>query len=274
MISTDGKTFIKRALTGAGFARSLAVGVGPKAEAVGDTALNFEIARVDITLVSYDFVNGRVVFKGALPPNLSAKIYEVGLWSQLSNIAAGEYYSRALASFDSTELWSVGTFQVTNARVGIDALRLAPTTSATSTSLWTDLFLDLSGNSGADKFSVAFFNGNANAASVKFRFKTDASNYYTFSIATPPTGYQVTQIAKSTATLTGTPSWASITSMEVEVVAGAGGAAAVDFDGIRIEDVDTLNPDYIMVSRELLAAPVTKTAGRAMDVEFYLPVTV
>lgn len=274
MISTDGKLFIKRALTNAGFARSIGVGVGPKVEAVGDTALNFEIIRVDITLISYDFVNGRIVFKGALPQNLSAKIYEVGLWSQLSNIAAGEFNSRALASFDSTEFWSVGTFQTANARVGVDALRLAPTTSATSTSVLTDLFIDLSGNSAADKLSVAFYNGNANAASVKMRFKTDASNYYTFSIATPPTGYQVTQLAKSTATVTGTPVWNNITALEVEVVAGAGGAAAVDFDGIRIEDIDTLNPDYVMVARELLASPVTKVLGRMQDIEYYLPVTV
>lgn len=275
MITNDGKLHIKRMLAAAPIGRSIAIGLGGAAENVVDTSLNFEIARATVNLVSFDYVNNKLIFKASIPQEFSGKIYEVGLWSSTANSAAGEFTSRLLTTFDSdTEVWTTGTFQTTNARIGANALRLAPLASATATSALGSIFADFSGNSGADKFSIAYFNGNAFVSSLRVRFKTDASNYYTISVATPSTGYQISQVAKSAAVNTGTPSWSTITSIEVEVVATAGGAAAVDFDGLRVEDVDTLNPDYVMVARELLAAPVTKTAGRVQDIEFSLPVTV
>lgn len=277
MITTGGKLQIKRYLAHqvGDLARSLSVGVGPVAENVAHTALQFELGRSDITLISYDYVNNKVVFKASIPQDLAGKIYEVAIWSQTQSSAIGNFTSRLLTQFDSaSEVWSAGSFQTANARLGTDALRLSPTTSATATAALNDLFIDLSGNSGADLFSIAYYNGNANTANFKVRFKTDVSNYYTIQVTSPATGYQISTVAKSAATVTGTPNWASISIIEVEVVAGAGGAASFDFDGLRIEDTDTIDPNYVMVARELLASPVTKVAGRVMDIEFSLPVTV
>lgn len=277
MITTLGKLYVKRYLAKQvpDIAKSISIGVGPVSESVSHTAMQFEIGRADITVVSFDYVNNKLVFKASVPQDISGKIYEVSIWSQRVSTFAGDYISRTLTTFDSaSEVWSTGTFQSANARVGADALRLAPTTSATAVSALTNLLFDLSGNSGSDAFSIAYYNGNANTANFKVRFKTDASNYYTIQVTSPATGYQVSTVAKSAATVTGTPSWANLTSIEVEVVAGAGGAASFDFDGLRIEDTDTIDPNYVMVSRELLGAPVTKVAGRVQDIEFSLPVTV
>jgi hypothetical protein len=242
---------------------------------VAHSALQFETGRADIILVSYDYVNNKIVFKTTLPQEMSGKIYEVALWSQNQSTSAGEFTSKLLTTFDSAgEVWSAGSFQTTNARLGVDALRFTPAASATVVGALNDLFIDLSGNSGADQFSVAYYNGNANVANFKIRFKTDNANYYTIQVTSPATGYQISTVAKSAATATGNPSWASISTIEVEVVAGAGGAAAIDFDGLRIEDTDTIDPNYVMVAREVLVTPVTKVAGRVMDIEFNLPVTV
>lgn len=277
MITTDGKLHIKRFMAKqvSDIGKSIAVGLGPKSEQVGDTALQFEIARSEINLISYDFVNNRIVFKASIPQELAGKIYEVGLWSSSSNSAAGEYTSRLLTSFDSnSEVWSTGSFQIANARIGIDSLRLTPATSATVVTSITDVFMDVSGNSGVDKFSIAYYNSNANVANFKVRFKTDSGNYYTLTVTSPSTGYQISTVNKSAAVATGTPSWGMITQIDVEVVAGAGGSASIDFDGIRIEDIDTINPDYVMVARELLVSPLTKVEGRVMDIEFSLPVSI
>lgn len=277
MITTRGKQHIKRYLAHqiGDIARSISVGVGPVAENVGHVALQFETGRADITLVSFDYVNNKIVFKASIPQDMSGKIYEVGLWSQNQSTSAGEFTSKLLTTFDSAgEVWSSGSFQSANARLGADALRFTPGVSATVSGALNDLFIDLSGNSGADSFSVAYYNSNANVANFKIRFKTDASNYYTITVTSPATGYQISTIAKSAATVTGNPSWANISTIEVEVVSGAGGASSIDFDGLRIEDTDTIDPNYVMVARELLAAPVTKVAGRVMDIEFNLPVTV
>jgi len=277
MITTKGKQFIKRYMAHqvGDIARSISVGAGGLAENVAHTALQFEIGRADIYLISYDYVNDKIVFKASLPQDLSGKIYEVGLWSQGTSTAAGQFTSKLLTTFDSVgEVWSNGSFQTANARLGVDALRFTPSASTTVIGALNNLFIDLSGNSGADQFSVAYYNSNANVANFKVRFKTDNSNYYTIQITSPATGYQVSTVAKSAATVTGNPSWANITTIEVEVVAGAGGSASIDFDGLRIEDTDTIDPNYVMVAREALVTPVTKVAGRVTDIEFNLPVTV
>lgn len=277
MITVNGKLQIKRYLAkqATDIARSISIGIGPVAESSGHTALQFEIGRADIALVSYDYVNNKLVFKSSIPQEMSGKIYEVGLWSSPTSTAAGSYTSRLLTTFDSSgEIWSTGSYQTANARIGVDSLRLTPAASATVVTALTDSFVDLSGNSGADVFTIAYYNGNANVANFKVRLKTDNSNYYTITVTSPSTGYQISTVAKSAAVATGNPSWADITSIEVEVVAGAGGSASIDFDGIRIEDTDTIDPNYVMVSRELLGAPVTKVAGRVMDIEFSLPVTI
>ncbi len=277
MISTNGKLHIKRYMAHQvpDIAKAISVGIGQVAENVAHTALQFEVGRADIKLISYDYVNNKIVFKASIPQEISGKIYEVGLWSQSISIAAGEYYSRLLTTFDSgSEAWSAGSYQTANARIGVDSLRFTPSASATVSGALNNLLIDLSGNSGADLFSIAYYNGNANVANFKIRFKTDNSNYYTIQITSPATGYQVSTVAKSATTVTGNPSWSNITALEVEVVAGAGGAASIDFDGVRIEDTDTIDPSYLMVAREALVSPVTKTAGRVQDIEFSIPVTV
>lgn len=277
MITTNGKLQIKRYMAHQvpDIAKSISVGIGAISESVAHTALQFEIGRADIKLISYDYVNNKLVFKASIPQELSGKIYEIGLWSQAMSTAAGEYHSRLLTTFDSaSEVWSAGTYQTANARVGIDSLRFTPSASATVSAILNDVFIDFSGNSGADTFNVAYYNSNANVANFKIRFKNDASNYYTITVTSPATGYQISTVAKSAATVTGTPSWATIAAIEVEVVAGAGGSASIDFDGVRVEDTDTLDPSYVMVARELLVSPVTKVAGRVQDIEFSIPVTV
>jgi len=278
MLTVQGKTHIKRFMAGqvSDIAKSIAIGLGGKAEDTNDTSLQFEVGRADIILKSYDFVNNKLIFKASIPQEFAGNIYEVGLWSQTTNSAAGEYTSRLLTSFDSnSETWSAGTFASTNTRIGEDSLRIAPATSATVTSTLTDMFSDFAGNSGADSFVVAFYNNNANVSAIRVRFKTDGANYFTFTLSSPTTtGYRIVSIAKSTAVATGTPSWTNITAFEVEVVATGGGAAQVDFDGIRIEDLDTINPEYVMVARELLPSPLTKVEGRVQDVEFSLPITI
>ena len=276
MLTDLGKPHIKRRLATIDIARAIGIGVGGVAESAAHTKLEFEVDRFPITLQSYDFVNNLLIFKATVPQELPIKIYEVGLFSQPQSTSGGEFTSRMLTQFDSNlEIWSAGAFNSTNTRIGIDSLRLTPSASATTTALMSDIFLDLSGNSAADTFVLAFNNTNANVANIRFRFKTDASNYYTFTVASPTTtGYRVVSHAKSTATATGTPSWANITGIEVEVVATGGGSATVDFDGLRIEDIDSINPDFVMVSRELLASPITKLEGRVQDIEYSLAVTI
>src|SRR6478735_2392241 len=112
-----------------------------------------------------------------------------------------------------------------------------------------DLNLDFSGNSSSDKFNFAFNCDNSNTASVEFVFSTDVSNYYKFTITNPASGYNIVQIAKGAATVVGAPNWGDINIITVNTVAKSAGLASVSYDGIRIEDIDTINPEYGLIAR-------------------------
>lgn len=276
MITADGKVHIRRFMAGqvGNIAEALAIGVGGRVESTSEKSLQLEIARVGITYSTFDFVGDYLVFKASIPAELSGQIYEVGLWSTMTDSLAGQYGSTRLFSFDSgVGGWSTGTYQVTNSRVGTDALRLNPAASATATSTLNGLFLDLSGYSSADTVKLAYYVGNAFTANVKLRFKNDASNYYEFTVLVPGVGYQISELSKGAATTVGSPTWNNIVTVEVAVTSTAGGAAQVDFDAARIEDADNLNPEYVLVCRELLDMPYVKEAGKIQDIEFAMPVS-
>ena len=262
-------------------AQSIALGIGSKVAAVGDAKLQFEIGRVPVNLTSFDFVNNKLIFKGAVPDEFSGIIYEIAVYSSPYDTVAGEFGSRTLARFDSnTETWVdastsvAATYSTTNARIGADALRHTPAASATKSDILSQISLDLSGYSNADVFVLAFNAGTAFTSSVKVRLQTNASNYYEITSLTPTAGYKVVEIAKSAAVATGAPDWSNITSIQVSTTSTGGGASQIDFDGIRIEDVDTVNPEYVMVSREPLITPFTKVSGKTQEVEFAMDINV
>lgn len=283
MITTDGRIHLKRYLAGfvPNIAESMALGLGGAAENVNDVKLQFEVDRTDIVLTSYDFVNNKLIFKAEVPEEFAGTIYEVAIYSSPTNANAGDFGSKILTTFDSaTEAWedattaTAATFVTTGMRIGADALRHTPAASGTKTDALKDISMDLSGYSGADKFVLAYNVGNVFTSSLSVKFHTDATNYYQLNIASPTAGYKVTEVAKSAAVATGTPDWANITEIRVTTNSTAGGASQVDFDGLRVDDADTINPDYVMVSRELLSTPFVKQEGMTQEVEFSLNIAI
>lgn len=286
MITTNGKLVVKRYLAQyvPTMAQSIAFGIGAATETLADIALQLQVAQSQIDVVAYDFVNNAVVYKASVPDDYVGSIYEVGLYSLVEDPNATNFGSQTLSTFDSqTELWTdtgtgnASTFGASSTRVGIDSLLQTPALSTTKTDRLAALTLDLSGYSGSDYFTFAYNVANTNTTGVTFRFMTDGSNYYSFALSgtnVTTTGYKIVTANKSTATVTGAPSWANITEVQVATTSGAGGASALAFDAIRIEDVDSINLDYVLVARKVLSSPVTKVAGQAQDIEFSLDVTV
>ena len=54
------------------------------------------------------------------------------------------------------------------------------------------------------------------------------------------------------------------------VTAGAGGSTTIGLDGLRVNDEDTFDPIFGLISRSVLATPISKVAGRQVDVEYRL----
>lgn len=281
MLTTEGKNQIRRYLAGyvPNIASTMAFGIGTRAEALGDIALQLETTRSQVAFISYDFASNKLVWKAPIQDTYAGKVYEVGLYTIDINPDAGDFGSRLITPFDSAdEDWiDVGSgldasFNSTNTRVGTDSLRHTPALSTTATASLANIAMDFSGFSGADGFTFAYNVGNANTSQISFRFLTDASNYYRFDMGAQTAGYKVVETTKSAALVTGTPNWSTITEIRVLTTSAGTGASQVDYDAIRIEDKDTTNLDYILVARKVLVTPFTKVDGQPLDCEFSLDV--
>lgn len=277
MITANGRRFIKRFLAGQSgtLVGAISVGIGNTAPVLNDERMQFEFARVPVVVTDYDFATDRLIFKGTLPEEVEGTIHEVGIWTAEVNAAAGNQESRIITTFDSaTEDWTVETFDTANTRLGVDSLKLTPAANATNSSVLTGITLDLGDFSSLDAFTLAYFVANANAAAIRFRMRTDSANYYEFSVLNPTTGYKFSTFPKGAAVVVGTPNWSDINEVEVITTAKAAGSASVQFDGIRIEDVDTIAPEYGLIARHVLAAPIVKAEGIVRDIEYALPVNI
>lgn len=255
----------------AGYNQSLAgailLGIGTTAANVADKALALEVHRVPVDLSSADYANNAVVFKGKVSAEKEFTVYEAGIQTLYGS--GGQSESQLLLDFNAdTDLWSVGTFSATNSRLG-QALNVTATASTTTTTSLSGIFYDLTPYSDSDQFLFAYRANNAFVSTLVIRFKVDASNYYSYSIAAPSSGvYTITSFNKSAVSTTGTPSWANINSVDILVTATAGGTASIDLDALRIEDRDSVREDNVLVSRSVLGSPVVKTLNIPLDVEY------
>lgn len=68
------------------------------------------------------------------------------------------------------------------------------------------------------------------------------------------------------------PDATNITKVGLEVTAGSGGTTNVYFDGLRINDEDTFDPAYGLISRSVFSSgnELVKPSGRAVDIEYKL----
>lgn len=295
LLTTSGKRIIASFMAGLTprWAGAIAAGVSGTAATVTDSKLIFEFARSAITSTAVDYNGGtgathRLIFKATLDQAAAGKIYELGIYPNVTNTMAGIAQSQVISYGDSTEAWQeyvtgtgwttiTTTANTTNNRVGADMPQLRALTTTGRKYRLTGLGLDLSGYSTNDLINFAFRNDTANPTAFNIQFNTDDSNYFTTSptIATfigSVGAYKTSTLTKANFTAVGTPDWSNITSIEFQIINSGGSTCDFYLDSIRMEDVDTANPDYALVSRSVLGSPITKISGTLMDIEYYLDV--
>ena len=63
----------------------------------------------------------------------------------------------------------------------------------------------------------------------------------------------------------------SISTIGIELTRTSAASQAIAYmDGLRINDEDTFDPNFGIISRSALTTPITKTLGRAIDIEYKL----
>lgn len=275
LLTTEGKRLILRYLTGqaGSIGEAIGLGVGETAATVDDVRLAFEVYRTNVTLRNADFASGVIIFKSTIPQEQVFKIYEAGLWSTSTNSVNTEGASRVLTVFDlDIEDWTNVTVDATIARTSVDAVKVDAAAS-TTTKARAQSAMELDTFSPNDILLLAFQKTSADIISLALTFESDAGGSLSLekSITALPVGYNVLAFRKGDFVATGSVAWNSITNYGVDVKAGATGGNVI-LDSIRIEDTDTINPDYALVSRTVMAAPLVKTSIAPMDVEYALEI--
>lgn len=272
LITTEGKRLILRVLAeqAASLGQAIGVGVGNAAAALGDTRLAWEIDRSQIVIKNVDYDNSRVIMKTTLPQNSNYTIYEIGLWSQFTSNINSDNVSKTLTTFETAfEEWANATIDSSQSRTSPDSIRIDALASATKIAS-NPVSLDLSGYSALDEFNIAFYKANNNISTLALSFDSVGGTWRKVStISSLPTGYNIITMKKGDFIATGSPDWAAITQMNVEATAGGTGGYVI-MDGVRIEDGDTLNPEYALVSRSILTTPLVKRDTSPMDIEYAL----
>ena len=276
VITKFGKRFFTNFIAGntSIFGKDLAIGIDSTDATVNDTRLGFEFYRTPVYLSSTDIqtfsstTTYAVVYKATLPQDLSGIISEVGLYPS-TRTSLNNFDSKFLTDFSSALDWvdRNGFYPETvfeNAKIGNSLLKLSTDEYISNT------YLDLSGYSSLDTFGIAYYCNNTSAGTIRIRLYSSDTDYYQYAVTVNNTvGYKISNDIPINSLLTvggGSPDSSQI----IKIGIAKTGSADVDIDAIRINDEDTFDPIFGLISRSVLFSVVTKSAGRQIDIEYRL----
>ena len=298
MITRFGKRFLTNYLAGnADFGqKELAFGIGSSAASEDNTRLNFEFYRVPVTIGSIDITNTgtnespvyvyKAVYQATIPQDVAGVISEIALYPA-SRTSRNNFDSNFLTQFDNNLLWTdsnngnpqlqINTSELVS-KIG-ENMVYVQTSASTAKEYTTPLgSLDLSGYSVNDSIAIAYKKADNNVSRIRLKFYSSTTQYCFVDFTPEAMGATPDKIQSTTLnnlfsnTSATAPDFKNIIKLGVEVTANSSGTTTVYFDGIRINDEDTFDANYGMISRSVLTGGniVTKTSGRQVDIEYKL----
>ena len=292
LLTKFGKRYITQYLAGQSNTnlKDIALGVGSTAATVNDTQLGFEFYKSPVSMSSIDIQTSPltgvstygVVYKTTVPVDVAGIINEVGLFPAVS-LSSTDYASNSISTFEDNQSWtdSTGAFAPTTTnpfpKIGTSYLSIGAAASQTKEYFY-NFNIDVSGYSALDSLTLAYYQSDTNLDYVFVRMYDSSNRYY--EIRYPgdlSVGYKVKSLTLnnlySSGYGSGTPDQTSIVKISCGVKAKVAGATAVLFDGMRINDEDSFRTDYGLISRSVLANPITKSLGKQMVVEYRIGLT-
>jgi hypothetical protein len=301
MITKFGKRFLTNYLAGNILftQKEIALGIGSTAvnSKGNDTRLEFEFYRLPVTLGSIDVtqtgtdIDGdpifsyTAIFKGTIPQDIAGVINEVGLYPSTRS-STNNYDSKFITSFENNLSWldssngspalklndSATSFY---AKIGENMVQFIVPSSTTKEYKNTILSLDLSGYSANDSLSIAYKKADNNTSQIRVKlYSSDTSYYYADFTPSGINGDKIQSVSMNTVftNAVNSPDPTNITKVGIAVTAGAGGTTNMYFDGLRINDEDTFDPQYGLISRSVFSSgnELVKPSGRAVDIEYKL----
>ena len=271
----------------------MAFGVANNTEyavSVDNTRLGFEFYRIPVTLGSTDIQTSNsvttyyVVFKTTIPQDVIAKINEVGIYPS-TRLSVNNYDSKYISDFDDALSWfdsnSVNpSLDTTNYRISGNLLNFTALSGNSNEYKSSIVPLDLSGYSVNDNISIAFYKNDSNLSSLKIRFYSDSTKYFEKTLTSTqygagsgykiPTSFTLGDLYSSPTNSATAPDKTNINEIGIIVTASGGGNTTVGLDGLRINDEDTFDPNFGLISRSALPSTLNKVGGRPVEVEYRL----
>lgn len=290
LITKFGKRFLTTYLAGnVSFAnKDLAIGIADGtdfAAADTNTRLGFEFYRLPVSFGSVDIVTSgsttySVVYKATVPQDVAGTIKEIGLYPG-TRTSINNYDSRFLSDFEDNREWYDSsnnnplTVTSPSPRIGETMIQHkfndGDTTNTTKEFKYNIGNFDMSGYSVNDSLTLAYNRNNTNSSNIKIKFYSSASDYFYGDITPSGTGNKISSISMSDVfnNQSGTPDFSAISTIGIEVTrTSAASSATIYLDGLRINDQDTFDPTFGLISRSVLGSPITKVAGRPIDIEY------
>lgn len=304
MITKFGKRFLTSYLAGNSnlSSKELAFGIGSTTPNLkgGDTRLEFEFYRVPVELSSIDIsqtgtdVDGdpvfsySIIYKSTIPQDISGVISEIGLYPG-ARTSFNNFDSKFITSFTNNFNWFDGSENPVSqsntqdlngnytflSKIGDSMVRFDATSGSAKEYTNSLVAYDISGYSINDTLAIAYKKADENVSKIRVKFySSDLAYYYVDFTPESGTGDKIQSLPLSNlfSNYTASPNVpdpSSIIKVGVEITA-TGGATTVYFDGIRINDEDTFDPAYGIISRSLLSTPLIKKPGRPVDIEYKL----
>ena len=291
MITKFGKRFISSYLAGTAVSPTKDLAFGIDSTAVqsngNDTRLGFEFYRIPVSFGSIDIqtdVSGNstysIVYQATIPQDVSGIIKEIGLYPGLKS-SINNYDSKFIADFENNLMWfkSDGanpelvatTTSNISPRVGSYFSKVGVSASQSMEFVCSYSGLDLSGYTASDSLSFAYNQENTNLDSIVFRFYSSDSSYYSATFAGAASVTDTNKIAKVLfSSLVANNAYADLTSIikiGVVITAKSSGQAVVYLDALRIDDEDTFDANFGLISRSVVS-PIEKIAGKPVDIEY------
>jgi hypothetical protein len=303
MITKFGKRFLIDYLSGGSSlpSKDMAFGIGSTTPNIkgNDTKLEFEFYRLPVEMSSIDISQTGVdadnepvfsygiIYKTTIPEDISGVISEIALYPG-SRTSINNFDSQFISSFTNNFNWSDGSLNpVLQAntqdsagaytflsKISDSMVRIDATTSAAKEYTADDSY-DISGYSVNDTLSIAYKKADNNLSKIRIKFYSSAQSYYYIDF-TPVSGtgdkiqsLSLNNLFSNYTAAPNLPDPSSIIKIGVEVTA-SGGNTTVYFDAIRLNDEDTFDPSYGMISRSVLSTPLIKKPGRPVDIEYKL----
>lgn len=252
------------------------------------TDLDFNVGKYPITATSLGTTGSQdaLVYTSRITDPSRYTIYELGLFSNqisgyvdvdaltLLNFESGDaiketvssvgyYLDDPNATFIAGKKSTVLT-DITNYRIGSNAVKLL----SGGTIFANDATIDLSAFYNSDKLKLAFYASGAVTVTVKF---SSGANFASYAfVGTNATYSVISRIKTETSTTSGTVDWSAIDRIDITVSGGTAGTSYAILDGLRISKDKPIDSIDGMVSRAVLATPISKEAGSIIDIEYLL----